>query len=495
MCRAAIENGGIPLRCNKHNAFGQQLTNLQARKQYTIRKLGTSDLTETQREKLENSLQTTRTEIAELQTEKENLGTGLTPYTMTLVPECETVLTTLENAGLKPYIVGGSVRDALLGLDQKDIDIEVYGGDTKTIIKALKQIGQVDEVGQAFGVLKITLNGEDFDISLPRKDSKTGDGHTGFEVEVDPNLTLDEATARRDYTINALMYNHKLGYIIDKHSGIEDIANKKLRHVSDAFDEDPLRVLRGVQMASRFGFQLHPDTIEKARTLKDGYNQLATERVRIEFQKLYEKGHYPHEALKLLKATEWDENLPGLQKANTPQLWKETEEVQKTFTKFNIPATDRPKIVGAVITKHIEPSEQLAFLKETMVGETAKNAAYNLANATPPKVTTDQTLREWAYRLPRNVSIRDWVHTEYASGDRKNAEQIYAHARKLNLLDTIEKDMVNGNEIMETLDRQPGRWMKPLMDKMRDAQYSGKFRTNQDGIKYLKANLNILLDD
>ena len=489
MCRAISEDG-VGRRCNKHNSFGQQLTNTQARRQYTLRRLKQTHLSDKQREKLEAVLEETTNTVEKLKSNKEALGYGLTPYTMNLSPECETVLTTLEEAGFKPFIVGGSVRDALLGLPQKDIDIEVYGGQSEDVTKALETIGKVDAVGEAFGVLKIRIGKEDFDVSLPRKDSKVGDGHTGFDIEVDPNLSLEEASARRDFTINALMYNHSLGYIVDKHDGLKDMESKTLRHVSDAFDEDPLRVLRGVQMASRFGFNLHPDTIVKANSLKDEYNQLARERVQIEFQKLYEKGKHPHKALKLLKETGWEDNFPGLKEANTKALRKDAKRVQKSFDKFNIPAEKRPELLGAVIIRHINPKQQRDFLSATMVGDNPKNAAYNLANTVAPQKLKKADLRAWAYNMPRNVTIRDWVHLEYAAGDRDKAMAIYEKAGKLGILDAPEKDLISGHDLLQAFpDRKPGRWLRPALDQLREAQYKGEFRNKDKGLKYMKRQI------
>ncbi len=103
--------------------------------------------------------------------------------------------------------IGGSVRDMLLDVPSKDIDIEVFGLDADELVGILSQFGKVDAVGKSFGVLKVQMKGKDYDFSLPRRENKEGRGHKGFMVAVDPNMSLAEASKRRDFTINAISYN------------------------------------------------------------------------------------------------------------------------------------------------------------------------------------------------------------------------------------------------------------------------------------------------
>ena len=488
MCRAIDIEGGR--RCNEHNPYGVLKRNLQAKKQYHIARLAQTDLTTKQREKSEKALDDTISHMEALTTEKEELGT-VRPYVMDLTPHTVAVLNRLEEDGFSPYIVGGSVRDALLGLDSKDIDIEVYGGQADSIIASLRKLGKVDEVGKSFGVLKIAIDGEDFDVSLPRTDNKIGDGHRGFEVEVNPDLSLEEATARRDYTINALMYTHKLGFIVDKHGGLKDLEAKQLRHVSEAFDEDPLRVLRGVQMASRFGMDLHPSTIEKAKTLKSEFNDLATERVQIEFQKLYEKGKRPDKALRLLKATEWDQNFSGLAEINDKQLGRETRRMQKLIDNGVVPKNKRVALLSATIARRLNADDKYNFLANTTVGDNEKNNALNLTKLTLPPKQGKASLRAWANDMPRNTSIRDWAAYEMATGDPKESKRVLAKAEKWGIADRAEKDFVDGQDMMKAFpDRKPGPWMKVALDKAREAQYSSVFRNKSDGVDWISKNIS-----
>ncbi len=480
MCRSNSEGGR---RCLKHNAYGRKQRNLQAKKQYHTKK---GDLAE---------VEAVKKKMDELKSYKNYLlqdGGTLKPYTMNLTPAAEKVLKGLVDDGLEPYVVGGSVRDALLSLDSKDVDIEVYKATPDQVVASLRKIGNVDEVGKAFGVLKIQVDGEDFDVSLPRKDSLSGDGgHRGFTVEVTPELSLYDATARRDYTVNALMYDHQMGFIIDKHGGLEDMENRTLRHVSEAYDEDPLRVLRAVQMASRFTMELHPDTVVKAQTLKDQYSTLAVERVQIEFQKMYEKGKAPDKSFKLLKATQWDENFPGLKAVNNSDLHRELSRVKakiadKSFTKEETVTT-----VSAVVASKLNDNDAMQFLKVTTVGDDMKNKAFRVSRLQLPQKQGKSSLRQWAYDMPRNVTVKDWVNLHTVAGDSKKAAEVAKKAEKLGILNGPAKDLVNGDDLLKSFpDRKPGRWVKNALTVLRQAQYSDQFTDRESGLKWLEANKN-----
>jgi len=240
----------------------------------------------------------------------------LTPNLVPLTSATQLVIETIINAGGKPLIVGGSVRDAILSKGEshipKDIDIEVYGLNVNTLIKVLRPIGKVGDVGKAFSVIKLVIGEEDFDISLPRVDSKIGDGHRGFEVVADH--TLDEVTAfgRRDFTINALGWDPKTHELVDPYGGSADMKAGILRHTSDAFKEDPLRVMRGIQFAGRFGFILAPETIVECQSLVATFSELPKERIWTEWEKIVTKAPYPSKSLQALFDTGWEKHFPEL---------------------------------------------------------------------------------------------------------------------------------------------------------------------------------------
>lgn len=202
----------------------------------------------------------------------------------------ERIVATLEDAGATCFLVGGAVRDYLLGVPSKDLDIEVHGKDPEWVLAYIMDLGvRVDEVGKAFGVLKVTHNGETFDFSFPRTERKTTGGHTGFDVTVDPFLGIEKALSRRDFTINAIAMRTD-GSLVDPFGGIKDLIAKRLRHVGPAFSEDPLRILRGVQFAARFGFFVDPETAQLCHELSPELDSISIERVWGEFEKIGLKG-------------------------------------------------------------------------------------------------------------------------------------------------------------------------------------------------------------
>jgi tRNA nucleotidyltransferase (CCA-adding enzyme) len=211
----------------------------------------------------------------------------------------------------KAYLVGGCVRDAVLGAAQKDFDVEVFGVTYEDLARALSRWGRIDLVGRSFGVVKLTTgSGQDFDFTIPRRDSKIGPGHKGFQISFDEYITPREAAERRDFTINALMFDPRTEQVLDFVGGVADLRHRILRHVGPAFGEDPLRVLRGMQFAARFGLTAAPETIALCRQIKSGYRELAVERVREEWFKWAAKSVVPSAGLRFLVETEWVEHFP-----------------------------------------------------------------------------------------------------------------------------------------------------------------------------------------
>jgi len=187
----------------------------------------------------------------------------------------------VRGAGGRALIVGGWVRDRLMGRDSKDVDIEVYGLPAPTLRALLEKSGRVETVGESFQVYKVA----GLDVSLPRRESKTGRGHRGFDIDGDPHMTIEEAARRRDFTINAISWDPLTGEYLDPFDGRGDIERRIIRVVdAGTFGDDSLRVLRAVQFAARFGFSLDDETRTLCRTIP--LDDLPAERVWGEFEKL-----------------------------------------------------------------------------------------------------------------------------------------------------------------------------------------------------------------
>ena len=186
-------------------------------------------------------------------------------------------------AGGRAYCVGGFVRDKIMGRDNEDVDIEVHGISPDVLKEILGGLGTPLSFGQSFGIY--TLAGSGVDVAMPRREKKTGERHTDFEVEIDPYIGTEEAARRRDFTINALMEDILTGAIIDHFGGLADIETGVIRHVDErTFAEDPLRVLRAAMFAARFGFTVAPETTELCRGMD--LTGLSRERVEGELKKV-----------------------------------------------------------------------------------------------------------------------------------------------------------------------------------------------------------------
>ena len=228
---------------------------------------------------------------------------------LALPPFLDQIVRELHAAGYRPVVVGGAVRDALLGNHPKDFDIEVYGVAYDQLAGILARHGRVDLVGKSFGVVK--LNGE-FDFSVPRRDSKFGLHHRDFQTTFDNDISPREAASRRDFTINAMAYDPLGEELLDFFGGAADLKNRVLRATSRAFAEDPLRVLRGMQFACRFDLTLDPETAAMCQSIVGHFDTIARERVADEFMKWAVKSARPGGIAEYLKASGWEVHFPEI---------------------------------------------------------------------------------------------------------------------------------------------------------------------------------------
>src|SRR5712692_4252992 len=202
----------------------------------------------------------------------------------------------IRDAGGRALLVGGCVRDALMEKQPKDWDVEVYGVEPARLRQLLDRLGSVNVVGEAFTVYKV---GSDVDVSLPRRERKTGRGHRAFFIEGDPSMTIEEGARRRDFTINAILQDPLTEETIDPFQGRDDLKNKVLRAVSpETFPEDSLRVLRAAQFAARFEFEIDSQTVALCREID--LSDLPGERIWGEMEKLLLKAQRPSIGLKSL---------------------------------------------------------------------------------------------------------------------------------------------------------------------------------------------------
>lgn len=224
--------------------------------------------------------------------------------------EVRALARSLGEAGGRALVVGGWVRDRLLGLRTKDLDVEVYGLSLDRIEEVLSRAGEVIAVGRAFGVLRV--KGLDVDFSVPRSDSRVGRGHRGFRVVTDPHMSPAEAVRRRDLTINALLLDPLDGELLDPAGGLRDLEAGELRAVDPVtFPEDPLRPVRVAQLAARLGYRVLPSLLEICRRID--LRELPAARLWDEWVKMLLRGTRPSLGLAFLQQAELLEVTPELE--------------------------------------------------------------------------------------------------------------------------------------------------------------------------------------
>jgi len=442
-----------------------------------------------------------------------------------------------ETPGLeRAYLVGGCVRDWLLGRVNKDFDIEVFGIGYEQLARSLARRGRTDLVGRSFGVVKLTTRaGQTFDFSIPRRDSKVAPGHKGFEVSFDPAITPQDAAARRDFTINALMFDPRRNEVLDFFGGQEDLKNRTLRHTSDAFVEDPLRVLRGMQFAARFDLRAAPETIALCRSIKAGYGELAVERVREEWFKWAEKSATPSRGLKFLVETEWVEHFPEIRAlVGTPQDpewhpegdvfthtchcldalvqlpgWLEADAESRIVLSlvvlahdFAKPQTTREEMkdgrLRVVSPGHEEAGGPLAeqFLNRITAPTAIRERVIPLVtnHLAHLQTVSDRSVRRLARRLePATIQELLVVITADQFGRpprprivSENATALQSRAAELQLQRSAPVPILMGRHLME-LGLKPGREFGAILDAAFEAQLEGKFLDLPDARRWLEA--------
>ncbi len=445
----------------------------------------------------------------------------------------------------RPRLVGGGVRDWLLGLVPKDFDLEVAGVDFETLHRALAPFGATNVVGRSFGVIKVRSAATDaeYDFSLPRRESKTGAGHRGFAVAPDPALSDAEAAARRDFTVNAIAFDPFSGEIIDPHGGRRDLAARVLRHTSAAFAEDPLRVLRAMQLAARFDFSLAPETAALCRSIAGTFAELPVERVWHEWEKWAEKSIKPARGLSVLEETGWLKHFPEVAALRgTPQEpewhpegdvfthtqlcldalvalgeWKASPAPRRRLLMFAVLAhdfgkpatTQRSERRGAL--RWISPGHESAggplaenFLRRIgaplEVGAPVRAlVVHHLAHHHGQAHFSDAAVRRLARKLaPATIDDLALVMRADSNGrppltspdTHARIDELVAKAHALALSDSAPKPLMFGRHLV-ALGLKPDPKFKPVLDAAFEAQLDGAFSDEAGGVAWLQTHLGL----
>lgn len=441
----------------------------------------------------------------------------------------------VKNAGGRALLVGGCVRDELLGCECDDIDIECFGIDPDVLIKELSSRYELDLVGASFGVIKLLR--ENVDVALPRRETKLGLGHRAFETECDPSLSVRDAAARRDFTINAIYKDPLTGEFVDPWGGKDDLEKRILRHVSPHFSEDPLRVLRGMQFVARFGLEAAAETIEICRAM--AIENLARERLFEEWAKLLLKGTKISKGLEFLRATGWVKYYPELERLigceQDPNWHPEGDVWNHTLCCLDAFALEREKrseegrgdrredlIVGFAVLCHdfgkpactrydpvkkrirslghddagVEPT--VSFLERLTNEE-------KLLKEVPPLVrfhmrpfsmwrdkSSDSAIRRLAAkvvridRLVRVAAADDLGRPPYPSSP-EHLQWLADQARRLEVESAAPFPIVRGRDLI-ALGMKPSVEFGKILSALYEAQLDGKFSTLEEAISFFKEN-------
>jgi len=367
----------------------------------------------------------------------------------------------------RAYVVGGSVRDALLGLPSKDLDIEVFNTSWDQLVEVASQFGPVKTVGKSFGVVKLshpTLG--EIDLSLPRRENQIGVGHRGFQVTPDSSLTLAQAASRRDFTINAMLWG--IDGLHDPFSGKLDLNAGILRHVSDKFVEDPLRVLRGMQFCSRFALTGAPETIELCRSIVDRFQELSKDRLFIEWQK-WAKGAHPGKGLVFLAQTGWIQHFPEIMITN--HVLRAVDVAAEICNRNNITGDARTVQLLAVLCR--SESDARAFLAKIncpkLIAEKVVSLVVNRLNCTTDSVTSSFVTRLAHKLAPATIQEFVWHLQAINNGLPHAMRDILDIARSLNLVNTAPKPILLGRHLVDR-GLKPGKDFGHILDAAFQAQ-------------------------
>ena len=441
-----------------------------------------------------------------------------------------TLAESVRKAGGRALLVGGCVRDALLGTDPGDYDFECYGLGGDELVRILSGKFELDLVGESFGVIK--LKHLDIDVSLPRRETKLGLGHRAFSTECDPSLVLEEASARRDFTVNAIYADPLTGEILDPWGGRADLEDGVLRHVSEHFREDPLRVLRGMQFVARFDLAPAAETLSVCRTMES--EGLPGERLFGEWTKLLVKGKRISAGLEFLRDTGWVRYYPELERLiGCPQdphwhpegdVWNHTLICLDNFAGARGGETERENlIVGLAVLCHDFGKPFTTFYDRKR--RRLRSLGHDEAGVAPAReflgrLTNEERIFKevlplvklhmrpyslWqngcgdgaVRRLAAEVGRIDrLVRVEAADKGMENGELpkfcrwLLARASDLEIADSKPKPILQGRDLIAE-GMKPGREFGIILEKAYEAQLDGVFSDRAGALSYLAENLKI----
>ena len=447
-----------------------------------------------------------------------------------------TISSKLEELGAESIIVGGAVRDHFLKLPHKDYDIEVYGLQSiEELEKLLSTYGSVNLVGKSFGILKFTYQGEEYDFSFPRYEQKVAVGHGGFNILCDGFMSYEDASRRRDFTLNAMGYNISKKTFIDPFNAHVDIEMKTLRHIdSNTFIEDPLRVYRAIQFCARFNYTLAKETFELCYQMvqQNMLEELPKERIYSEFTKLLLKAQKPSIGFELMRELgiieKYFPELYALIDVPQSPIWHPEGDVwihtlisiDKMVTLKTKDEKHNLKMMFAILCHDLGKAThtQISAEKISAIGhekagiEPTKTFMYRLTNehdfitALFPLVehhlapsiyfrgnAKNSTIR----RLATKVNIEELVtvaradflgRTTEASlkGIYEAGDWLLNRAKELNVYNKPLKPLLQGRDLIK-LGYQPSPTFKTMLNTVYNKQLDGKLISKTDALEFIRS--------
>lgn len=392
----------------------------------------------------------------------------------------------LIDKGIRPIIVGGYIRDAMLSINSKDVDVELYGISSYTQLQnILSEFGSVNIVGKSFGVCKLYYEDYDIDFSFPRRDNKTKSGHKGFEITVDTNMDFTQATSRRDFTINSMGYDVAEKKLLDPFFGEKDLREKILRAVDiNSFAEDPLRVLRAVQFATRFELEIDEKLFtECKRTVSCGMlEELPKERIFEEIKKLLLWAKKPSRGFYLL-----NELKSGIY-TNNGAVLDETAKLQITDKQTKLilmlAALYHDESVEKAQNLLLRFTNEKELLSKSIELIKLKNEIENIyaEGITDYKIykLSAKTDIEILVLFCRALYLSKSLTNVYSAGDK-----ILKRASELGVLHVAKEPLLRGGDILE-LGLKPSCVFSEILEQAYDSQLRGEFKDREEALAWLR---------
>lgn len=397
----------------------------------------------------------------------------------------------LNDNGIKPIIIGGYVRDFLLQIPSKDIDVELYGVESLAQLEnILKEFGSVNNVGKSFGVCKLSFNDIDIDFTLPRRDNKIASGHSGFLIEIDNTLDFTTASSRRDFTMNAIGFDVKEQKFLDLYFGMNDLKNKTICAVNlNKFEEDPLRVFRAIGFASRLDFTLEANLFSLCKSMceKNSLYELPKERIYDELKKILLKSSSPSEAFILLKELAGLKYLHPLETMSSDDFLTTVLSLDKmkklTVTKKNTNLF----LMLSLICYRFNKKEIEAFINTITNQKKLSEEIYVLTSTKFKSVYTDSEILHLATKVNIELFL---LFSQVTCADKatNTFPSIKKQAIELNVYNTKAQALLQGRDIL-ALGITPSKEYSKILSLAYQAQLNLQIQSREEALLWLKKYL------